>query len=129
MLHTYYEERKNVDENIRTLGDEVNSLSGVSDAIRRAWTQNQRVAAACASDDTELWSNVKRALDDSKSVVQRLLSKTEKLKQRGSLERGLFRKPVLAIRVILSTKDIALFRQQIQSHHNAIQSGLLTIQV
>ena len=128
-LYTYIDETKNVNEHIKALGDEVRSLSGVSDAIHKTWTRNQRVAAACASDDTELWSNVKQALDDCQIVVHRLSTKLERLKQPGKLERTFFKKPALAMRLSLKTEDIALFRQQITSHYNAMQSGLLAIQM
>ena len=105
------------------------SLSNVSDAIHKTWTQNQRVAEACARDDTELWSNVKLTIDDCVLVVHRLNVKMERLKQPGTLERTFFRKAVLSVRLNLKTKDIDQFRRQIHSHYSAIQSCLLTIQV
>ncbi len=101
----------------------------MSDAIHKTWTQNQRVAAACANDDTELWANVKLALNDCRLVVKRLNTKMEPMRPSSTLGRNFFRKSVLVVRLNLKTKDIDQFRQQIHSHYSALQSCLLTIQV
>jgi len=118
-----------VDANIKGLHDEALGLSRISDAIHKTWTGNVKVTAACAKDETELWSSVKASLDDCQEMVARLSESLHQLDERNMFERGIFKKAVRTARLNMRTKDIDQYRRQIHSHCNVMQSGLIMIQM
>lgn len=97
------------------------------DAISRSWSQNKLVIAAQAKNDRYLWESVKASLDDCKTTLEKLDVKLGEVQKGGFLDRSFLRKPAMAVKLNLRMKDIIVFRQQMHSYNNAMQSALQMI--
>jgi hypothetical protein len=118
-----------VDSNVNDLLHEILGLSRVSEAISQSWTQNPMIAAAETHSDGNLWGSVRASLDDCQSTLGKLNKKLDELQNGSVFARGFLRKPTKLIKLNMNMGDILLFKQQIHSYNNAMQSALQMINV
>jgi hypothetical protein len=108
---------------------EIQGLSRGAEAIGAAWTQNPRIFKAQTGTDGNLWGSVEASLEDCQLTLAKLNSKLDELKKTSVFGRGFLRKPTKLVILNMRIKDIAAFKDQIQSYNNAMQSALLMINV
>ena len=118
-----------MDSNVDDLVREIKSLSRVSEAISQSWTQNPMIATAQTHSDGNLWGSVRASLDDCQGTLGKLKKKLDGLQNERVFARGFLRKPTKLIKLNMKMKDILLFKQQIHSYNNAMQSALQMINV
>jgi hypothetical protein len=85
------------------------------------------IAAAEPSNNGNLWVSVKASLDDCKNTLGKFDTKLDEVRTGGFLGRGFLRKPIKLVKLNMKMKDILLFKQQVHSYNNAVQSALQMI--
>jgi hypothetical protein len=81
------------------------------------------------STNGNLWRSVEASLEDCQLALARLNSKLDELKKGSVFGRGFLRKPTNLMMLNMKVKDVTAFKDQIQSHNNAMQGALLMINV
>ncbi len=127
MIYNFIDDAKQVDSNINDLLQEILGLSRVSEAISKSWTQNPMVVEAQAQSDVDLWGSVKASLDDCQTTLRKLDTKLDEVQKSSFFGIGFFKKPAKLIKLNMKMKDILLYKQQIHSYNNAMQSALQMI--
>lgn len=87
------------------------------------------IAAAETNNNGNLWASVKASINDCKITLAKLDSKLDEVQTGGFLGRGFLRKPTKLVKLNMKMKDIVLFKQQVHSYNNAMQSALQMINV
>ncbi|KAF2002424.1 hypothetical protein P154DRAFT_561925 [Amniculicola lignicola CBS 123094] len=128
-IYTFIEDVRTVDSNLKGLHDEVLGLSRVSDAIHKVWIKNSVVIERREKEDGQLWVVVQASLGDCDNTVKQMSVAIAGAHKGGKMDRFLSKTVAKAVRLNLKEKDIDMFRKQIHSHNNAMQSGLATIQI
>jgi hypothetical protein len=118
-----------VDSSVSDLLQEILGLSRVSEAISQTWTQHPKIVAAEGGSNSNLWASVKATIDDCKSTLGKLDTELDEVQKGGFLGRGFLRKPTKLVKLNIKMKDILLFKQQVHSYNNAMQSALQMINV
>jgi hypothetical protein len=129
VIFTFVDDTRMVDSSVSNLLHEILGLSRVSEAISQTWTQYPKIVAAEAGNNGNLWASVKATIDDCKSTLGKLDTKLDEVQNGGFFGRGFLRKPTKLVKLNMKMKDILLFKQQVHSYNNAMQSALQMINV
>jgi hypothetical protein len=129
VIFTFVDDTRMVDSSVSNLLHEILGLSQVSEAISQTWTQHPKIVAAEAGNNGNLWASVKATIDDCKSTLGKLDTKLDEVQNGGFFGRGFLRKPTKLVKLNMKMKDILLFKQQVHSYNNAMQSALQMINV
>jgi hypothetical protein len=126
-IFTFVDDARTVDSSVSDLLQEILGLSRVSEAISQTLTQHPIIATAELTNNSNLWVSVKASLDDCKNALGKLDTKLDEVQTGGFLRRGFLRKPIKLVKLKMKMKDIHLFKQQVHSYNNAMQSALQMI--
>lgn len=77
--------------------------------------------------DANLWSGISENVSSGRETVAELEKAFNKVAKSGSFSNSFLRKSAKAFKLSLSSDDIAQYRQRINSHQLAMQSGLQMI--
>ncbi|KAJ5403765.1 hypothetical protein N7509_003636 [Penicillium cosmopolitanum] len=126
-IHDITSSIQNVDENLSSLRQELLGLSGVLEGIENTWKKNHSHLVAYSGADANLWSSISDNVSSGRETVAKLEKAFAKVTKTGSFSNSFLRKPVKAFKLSLSSDDISQYRQRINSHQLAMQSGLQMI--
>ena len=82
------------------------------------------IAAAEASNNGNLWATVKASMDYCKVTLAKLDTKLDEVQTGSFLRQGFLRKPTKIVKLNMKMENIVLFKQQVHSYNNAMQSAL-----
>jgi hypothetical protein len=125
-LYTSIQGVKGIDASIQALCSEVNSLAQTLQAIQEIWTNNPLVAEAQTRDNTTLWINIKKTLEDCQVGLEKLDGLCKKSKGKSSAGNSFFRRSIKQVKFSLSAGEIASSRLHIQAYNGAISIALQT---
>lgn len=129
-IHTWVNETVDVDENVSELCGEVTTLSRVLESVSNAATQVPRMVVTEIDPENSLWASVRNTLDDISHTIEKLnqlLVDVQKTTPVFGL--GFLRKPKKQLRLSLRSRDIATYKDRIQSYNTAMTSALQMINV
>jgi hypothetical protein len=128
-IYVLIRDAKNVDERVRRLGDEVNSLSHVLGSIKASFHDSgfaQSALNACTGFEVEHWRNVQRSFFDCERTLERFQQLLTKVDMTGG---GLFRRPMKLLKLKMNDQEISILEQEIAFFTRAMQLSLNLISV
>ncbi|KXX77095.1 Kinesin light chain 1 [Madurella mycetomatis] len=129
-LYIWIDDTIAVDENVAGLCDEVKALGRVLESISSAAISAPRPVIAEIDPDGSLWAVVKATLDDINNILvklSQLLSEVQK--SSGVFSRSFLREPTKQIKFGFRSKEIATYKNRVQSYNTAMTSALQMINV
>jgi len=131
-IYTIVDKVRTVDNAVRVLGVEIESLSHVLRAISTKF-DDQSLAKAALSTQTghevQHWENVRRSMGDCKETLARLERVFEKLNKGDSLSGFLWRPSKKTIKFNMKAETISLLKQEIECYRQTMQLSLQLISV
>jgi hypothetical protein len=126
-LYNYIIYTKNVDQTVRSFRGEVDGLTRLLDSIGTA-VSNPIIKSAVATtpENFELLGPITEELISCRGCVEALAGVLERVAQ-GSNIKNFFRRSVRAMKLNLSSDDIARFRSEIHVHSTQLQIALQII--
>ena len=129
-LYTWIDDTIAVDENVASLCDEIKALGRVLESISGASTSAPRPVMAEIDPDGSLWAVVKATLGDINNTLTRISQLLNEVQNgSGVFSRGFLRKPTKQIKFGLRSKEIATYKDRVQSYNTAMTSALQMINV
>ena len=126
LIYTFIDDARQIDSTMNDLLQEILGLSRVSKAVSGAWKDNPMIATAQVQSEGDLWGSVKSSLDDCEDTLRKLEKKLNEI-QKSFKKWGILKKPAKLIKLNMEMKDILLYKQQVHSYNNAMQSALQMI--
>jgi hypothetical protein len=129
-LYTWIDDTIAVDENVAGLCDEVKALGRVLESISSASTSAPRPVMAEIDPDGGLWAVVQATLGDINDTLAKLSQILNEVEQSsGIFSRGFLKKPAKQIKFGFRSKEIATYKDRVQSYNTAMTSALQMINV
>lgn len=130
-IYTLVDKTLTVDNAVRVLGVEIESLSHVLRAIRTSFG-DQLLAKTALSAHTgyelQHWENVSRSMRDCQETLERLERVVGKL-NKGDKLNGFLRRPKKMIKMSMKTETIAVLKQEIACYRQTMHLSLQLISV
>ncbi len=129
-LYTWIDDTIAVDVNVASLCDEIKALGRVLESISSASTSAPRPVMAEIDPDGSLWAAVKATLGDINNTLAKVNQLLDEVRNSsGVFSRGFLRKPTKQIKFGLRSKEIATYKDRVQSYNTAMTSALQMINV
>jgi hypothetical protein len=129
-LYSWIDDTIAVDENVAGLCDEIKALGRVLESISSASTSAPRPVMAEIDPDGSLWAVVKATLGDINNTLAKLSQLLNEVqKSSGVFSRGFLRKPTKQIKFGFRSKEIATYKDRVQSYNTAMTSALQMVNV
>lgn len=130
ILYTWIDDTIAVDENVAALCVEIKALERVLESISNASTSAPRPVMAEIDPDGSLWAVVKATLGDINNTLAKISQLLNEVQNgSGVFSRGFLRKPTKQIKFGLRSKEIATYKDRVQSYSTAMTSALQMINV
>jgi hypothetical protein len=129
-FYTWIDDTISVDENIAGLCDEIKTLGRVLNSISSASTSVPRPVLAEIDPDGGLCAIVEATLGDINDILGKLSQLLDEVQSSSSVfSRGFLRKPAKQIKFGFRSKEIATYKDRVQSYNTAMTSALQMINV
>ncbi len=129
-LYTWIDDTIAVDDNVASLCEEIKALTRVLESISSASTSVPRPVMAEIDPDGSLWAVVEATLGDINNTLAKLSQLLQEVQKSSSVFiRGFLKKPTKQIKFGLRSKEIATYKDRVQSYNTALASTLQMINV
>jgi hypothetical protein len=131
-IYTIVDKVRTVDNAVRVLGVEIESLSHVLRAISTSFDDQSLAKGALSAQtghEVQHWENVQRSMGDCKETLTRLERVFEKLNKGDSLSGFLWRPSKKTIKFNMKAETISLLKQEIECYRQTMQLSLQLISV
>ena len=127
-IYTLIRDAQNVDDKVRRLGEEVNSLSHVLGSIKVSFSdQASANSASTISTGYEIahWRNVDRSFSNCERTLERFRALLVTIRTGG----GQFRRPRMLLRLNMNDREIGTLRHELAAFTQTMQLSLNLISV
>jgi len=125
-LYAFVEATKNIDQSVKSLYDEVNSLTRTLDAIGGSIASPSLAVGDEASQNPELWQSVEGSLADCRNTIEKLNASLSGIKNSGS---NVASQMLRTFKLNFKEDELRKLKAEIQTHNTALQLALQMINV